>query len=85
VLSVNGRVAMRSAVVRQMKKPREKRMTSPTREPVDMFSLKMTGMGRIKMVRSVIRLEIAFDQLIEVSVCSLNAMNVGLFTDVQRN
>ncbi|KAJ4377513.1 hypothetical protein N0V83_000338 [Neocucurbitaria cava] len=63
VLSVKGRVAMRSAVVKQMKKPIEKRTISPMRDPVDMFRLKMTGIGRMKIDMSVKRLRTAFDQL----------------------
>ena len=63
VLRVKGSVAMRSAVVKQMKKPMEKRTTRPMRDPVDMFKLKITGMGRMKIEMSVKRLRTAFDQL----------------------
>lgn len=63
VARVKGSVAMRSAVVRQMKKPMEKSTIRPMREPVDMFRLRMTGMGRMKIVRSVKRLRTALDQL----------------------
>jgi hypothetical protein len=45
---------MRRAVVRQMKKPIEKRTIRPIREPLDMFNPKMTSVRRFK---------IAFDQL----------------------
>lgn len=55
---------IRSAVIRQMKKPMENSITKPIREPVDMFSRRITGMGRMKMARSVNRLVMAFDQLI---------------------
>jgi len=54
---------MRSAVVRQMKKPMEKSTIKPMREPVDMFSLTTTGIGSVKTERSVSRLVTAFDQL----------------------
>lgn len=61
VASVKGSVAMRSAVVRQMKKPIEKSIMRPMREPIDMLRFSMTGMGRIKMTTSVDRLRIALD------------------------
>jgi hypothetical protein len=70
-LSVKGSVAMRRAVVRQMNKPRLKRMTRPTREPVDIFRRKMMGMGRMKMARSVRRFRMAFVQLRRRSVIHL--------------
>jgi hypothetical protein len=64
VLSVSGSVAIRSAVVRQIKKPMQNNTTKPTRDPVDMLSLTITGMGSMKMRMSVRRLEMAFDQLL---------------------
>lgn len=63
VFKLRGSVAMRSAVVRQMKKPMEKRITSPILEPMDMLRRRMTGMGRMKMAMSVTRFNTAFDQL----------------------
>lgn len=63
VLSVSGRVAMRSAVVRQMKKPTQNRTTRPMRDPMDMFKRTITGMGRTKIAISVRRLRTACDQL----------------------
>jgi hypothetical protein len=54
---------MRNAVVRQIKKPIEKSTTRPTFEPIDMLSLRMTGIGSIKIARSVIRFRLALDQL----------------------
>lgn len=54
---------MRSAVMRQMKKPMLKRMTRPMRLPRDILSLMMRGSGRKKMMRSVMRLVMAFVQL----------------------
>jgi hypothetical protein len=71
VARVNGRVAMRSAVVRQMKKPMEKRIRRLIRELVDMFSLKMTGIGSRNIARSVMRLVTALDQLPRTSATSL--------------
>jgi hypothetical protein len=59
---------MRSAVVRQMKKPIQKRTTRPTRDPIDMLSLIMTGIGSTNMAISVIKLRMAFDQLLKKSV-----------------
>jgi hypothetical protein len=59
-----GSVAMRSAVVKQMKKPMEKSTTRPIFEPIDMLSRRMTGIGRMKIAMSVIRFRIAFDQLV---------------------
>jgi hypothetical protein len=56
-------VAMRSAVVRQMKKPMEKRMTRPILDPMDMLRRKMTGIGRMKIAISVRRLRAALDHL----------------------
>jgi hypothetical protein len=54
---------MRNAVVKQMKNPIEKSTTSPIFEPKDMLSLMITGMGRIKIARSVRRLRLALDHL----------------------
>lgn len=68
VRSERGSVDMRRAVVRQMKKPIEKRTIRPIREPLDMFNPKMTGIGSMKIARSVRRFEIAFDQLEGMSV-----------------
>jgi hypothetical protein len=59
-----GSVAMRSAVVKQMKKPMEKSTTRPIFEPMDMLRRRMTGIGRMKIAISVIRFRIAFDQLV---------------------
>lgn len=63
-LRLNGKAAMRSAVVRQMKKPIEKRATSPMREPIDIFSFSIIGMGSRKIARSVRMFRTAFDQLL---------------------
>jgi hypothetical protein len=65
---VSGNVAMRSAVVRQMKNPMQKRTTRPTRDPIDILSLMITGIGSMKIAISVIRLRMAFDQLLTMSV-----------------
>lgn len=63
VLRVNGSVPMRRAVVKQMKKPMEKRTTRPTREPRDMLRRTMIGIGRMNIAMSVMRFVIALDQL----------------------
>jgi hypothetical protein len=63
VLSDWFKVAIRSAVVRQIKNPMEKRIISPIFEPIDMLSLRITGMGRMKMAMSVIRFRTEFDHL----------------------
>jgi hypothetical protein len=60
-------VAMRSAVVKHMKKPIENSTTRPIFEPIDMFRRRMTGIGRMKIAMSVLRLRTAFDQL-EISL-----------------
>lgn len=75
VARVKGRVAMRSAVVRQIKKPTEKSTTSPMRELTDMFRPRITGMGRTKMEMSVKRLRTALDQL---------HMALGLHSELRR-
>jgi hypothetical protein len=54
---------MRSAVVKQMKKPIEKRITRPILEPIDILRRRMTGMGRMKIAISVARLRAALVQL----------------------
>jgi hypothetical protein len=58
-----GSVAIRSAVVKHMKKPIENSTTRPIFEPIDMLRRRMTGIGRMKIAMSVTRLRIAFDQL----------------------
>jgi hypothetical protein len=63
---LKGNAVMRNAVVRQMKKPIEKRAARPMREPIDMFSLKIIGMGRRNIARSVSILRMAFDHLTNV-------------------
>ena len=60
---LNGKVAIRNAVVKQMKNPIEKSMTRPIFEPTDMLSFIITGMGSMKMARSVRRLRLALDHL----------------------
>jgi hypothetical protein len=60
---------MRSAVVRQMKKPMEKSITRPIFEPIDMLRRRMTGIGRMKIAMSVIKFKIAFDQLLLCQRC----------------
>jgi hypothetical protein len=67
VWRLNGRVAIRSAVVKQMKNPIEKSTTRPILEPMDILRRRMTGMGRIKMAMSVIRFNDAFVHLVLVS------------------
>jgi hypothetical protein len=62
-LRLKGSVAMRSAVVKQMKKPIEKRITRPILEPIDILRRRMTGMGRMKIAISVARLRAALVQL----------------------
>lgn len=84
VLRVNGSVPMRRAVVKQMKKPMEKRTTRPTREPRDMLRRTMTGIGRTKIAMSVMRFVIALDQLRRQSALVIHTSGVVL-TGVQRS
>lgn len=79
VASVNGRVAIRSAVVRQMKKPIEKSIMRPMREPIDILRLKITGMGRMNMMMSVNRLRMALDHLCQKKLMHVPGM-VRLYT-----
>jgi hypothetical protein len=62
---------MRKPVVRQIKKPTEKSTTSPIFWPIDIFRRMTTGIGRMKIVRSVARFEIALDQLNMILVLNL--------------
>lgn len=78
VRRVNGSVAMRRAVVRQMKKPMEKSTTRPIREPNDMFRRMITGIGIIKIAISVKRFEIAFNHLYRLSVPILHKSGIVL-------
>lgn len=54
---------MRSVVMTQMKKPMLKRIMSPMRFPSDIFNFMMRGRGKKNMIRSLMRLEMAFVQL----------------------
>jgi hypothetical protein len=56
-------VAMRKPVVRQIKKPIEKRRVRPIFWPIDILRRMTTGIGSMKIERSVARFEIALDQL----------------------
>jgi hypothetical protein len=69
---------MRSAVVRQMKKPMEKRMTRPILDPMDMLRRSMTGIGRMKIAMSVRRLRAALDQLEGASAHRLGTIPAGV-------
>ena len=72
---------MRSAVVKQMKNPIEKRTMRPMRDPVDMFSFMITGIGGMKMEMSVKRLVTAFVQLF-LGQHSLICINVTRESDL---
>lgn len=63
VFRLRGSVAIRSAVMRQMKKPIEKRTTRPIRAPKAMLRRTMTGIGSMKIAMSVNRFNIALVQL----------------------
>lgn len=63
-LSVCGRVAIRRVVMRQMKKPMLKRTMRPRRFPNDILSFMIMGRGRKKMIKSIVRFDMAFVQLL---------------------
>jgi hypothetical protein len=50
--------------MRQMKKPMLKRTMRPRRFPNDMLSFMIMGRGRKKMIKSIVRFDMAFVQLL---------------------
>lgn len=70
VLSVSGSVNMRSAVVKQMKKPMQNNTTRPTRDPNDILRPTITGIGKTNIAMSLTRFEMALDQLRTLLVIS---------------
>jgi hypothetical protein len=88
VWRVKGRVAMRKAVVKQIKKPMEKSTTRPIFEPRDMFRRRITGMGKMNMAISVTRLRIALDHLDCVSKSMHSCVlpqEVAVLTDARKS
>ena len=75
VFRLRGSVAIRSAVMRQIKKPIEKRTTRPIRVLKAMFRRTMTGIGSMKIAMSVNRFNIALVHLgrglaLSLTVCA---------------
>jgi hypothetical protein len=61
-----------------MKKPRENRTISPTREPTDMFKPMITGTGSMKITISMKMFRMAFVQLYLASAGVFTAATVHL-------